>query len=438
MKKILFAILFTLLIAASGYAQQVGQITQRCPAPNGNFYAFNRIETIGDITYTPCPSRSSIFTGIVDFSGATIVLPGFVTGSGTTNFIPRWTNGAGSVIGNTPFSWNGTLYSFQNTALNATFTQTFTPSNSTTGVFRVGDANTFTLITQSDGSNISSCVTCSLGDTRTIGNGTEMLLTDNNKAFVFNTTGSGMLATFDVNSDDVQMGNVSGPGNGTFVHIDDLGQRIILNSSPGGDIVFPGQNANGFLYLDGSSILQSALGTNGQLLIGQTGAFPNLTTLTAGTGISVTNGAGSITIASTGASSLNSYLAADFTNATTTLNNTLLSVPLAASTKYGCTAQLFVSDSLAADGVKVDFGGGSATFTNFIAGSNTALITSVTNSSTSTFSNATVTGANLITITTSIEANGAGTFIIRAAQVAHTIGTLTVSRGSRLACTQLS
>lgn len=405
MKKIFLAILFTLYIAASLNAQQIGQITQRCPSPNGNFYAFNRIETIGDITYTPCPSRSSIFTGIVNFSGATIVLPGFVTGSGTTNFIPRWTNGAGSVIGNTPFSWNGTLYNFQNTALNNTFTMQFTPS-STAGVFVVGASGASLTVDQ-----------------------------------------SGAAITIDSGTGQFKAGDAFSAGNGTNVIVDDASANITLNAAGGsGGIILnsaagvslPDQSPSALLTLNGPGVITSNLLTNGQIPIGSTGANPVMATITAGTGISVTNGAGSISIASTGASSLNSYLAADFTNATTTLNNTLLSVPLAASTKYGCTAQLFVTDSVAADGVKVDFGGGSATFTNFIAGANSVLVTSVTNSSTSTFSNATVTGVNLITINASIEANGAGTFVIRAAQVAHTVGTLTVSRGSREICTQMS
>lgn len=42
------------------------------------------------------------------------------------------------------------------------------------------------------------------------------------------------------------------------------------------------------------------LTTNGQLIIGSTSAFPVAATITAGTNITVTNGAGSITIASTG------------------------------------------------------------------------------------------------------------------------------------------
>lgn len=45
----------------------------------------------------------------------------------------------------------------------------------------------------------------------------------------------------------------------------------------------------------------SASLTNGQLLIGSTGATPTAATLTAGTGITITNGAASITISSNGA-----------------------------------------------------------------------------------------------------------------------------------------
>jgi len=47
------------------------------------------------------------------------------------------------------------------------------------------------------------------------------------------------------------------------------------------------------------SLTSLAVGTNGQLPIGSTGANPVMATLTAGSNISITNGAGSITIAST-------------------------------------------------------------------------------------------------------------------------------------------
>lgn len=53
------------------------------------------------------------------------------------------------------------------------------------------------------------------------------------------------------------------------------------------------------------SLTSLGVATNGQLPIGSTGADPVLATLTAGTGISITNGAGSITIATNGSSTVN-------------------------------------------------------------------------------------------------------------------------------------
>lgn len=56
---------------------------------------------------------------------------------------------------------------------------------------------------------------------------------------------------------------------------------------------------HGILIAQGASAFASSVLTNGQLLIGSTGVDPAAATLTAGTGISITNGAGSISIAST-------------------------------------------------------------------------------------------------------------------------------------------
>jgi hypothetical protein len=52
-----------------------------------------------------------------------------------------------------------------------------------------------------------------------------------------------------------------------------------------------------------TSALTSTALTNGQVLIGSTGAAPSASTLTAGTGVSITNAAGSITISTTGSGS---------------------------------------------------------------------------------------------------------------------------------------
>ncbi len=58
--------------------------------------------------------------------------------------------------------------------------------------------------------------------------------------------------------------------------------------------------AHGILVAQGSSAFSPKVLTNGQLLIGSTGADPVAATLTAGSGISIANSAGGITISGTG------------------------------------------------------------------------------------------------------------------------------------------
>lgn len=82
--------------------------------------------------------------------------------------------------------------------------------------------------------------------------------------------------------------------------------------------------------------------TNGQLPIGSTGADPVLATITAGTGISVTNGAGSITISGTGGgltwTDVTGTTQAMAVNNGYTANNAgLVTLTLPASAAYGST-----------------------------------------------------------------------------------------------------
>lgn len=60
-------------------------------------------------------------------------------------------------------------------------------------------------------------------------------------------------------------------------------------------------NAKSILQVDSSNNITSTALTNGQLLIGNTGNNPSASTLSAGSGISITNGSGTITIAASGA-----------------------------------------------------------------------------------------------------------------------------------------
>lgn len=78
--------------------------------------------------------------------------------------------------------------------------------------------------------------------------------------------------------------------------------------------------AHAIVINDGGGVLSSSVAlTNGQVLIGETGAAPVAATLTAGAGISITNGAGSITIAAVGGS------AGDIAETSFSANNNVVS-----------------------------------------------------------------------------------------------------------------
>jgi hypothetical protein len=137
-----------------------------------------------------------------------------------------------------------------------------------------------------------------------------------------------------------------------------------------------------------------------------------------------------------------STLAANYTNATTTFSNTALSITVATGRKYTFRAALFVSNSIAADGGKLDFNGGTATATDFRAH---AVLSSATGTTLAQANAASAALATVINATTFVgttqclwevsgtfEPSSNGTFIIRAAENATTTGTLTINRGSHI------
>lgn len=76
--------------------------------------------------------------------------------------------------------------------------------------------------------------------------------------------------------------------------------------------------SHGVLLGNGTSpVTATAAPTNGQLVIGSTGNAPALATITAGTGITVTNGAGTISIASSGGGGFTSINVQTFTSSGT-------------------------------------------------------------------------------------------------------------------------
>lgn len=75
----------------------------------------------------------------------------------------------------------------------------------------------------------------------------------------------------------------------------------VISVANGGTNSGTALNNNRIMVSNAGAIVEAAALTNGQVLIGSTGAAPQAATLTAGSGVSITNGAGSITIATTGA-----------------------------------------------------------------------------------------------------------------------------------------
>jgi len=97
--------------------------------------------------------------------------------------------------------------------------------------------------------------------------------------------------------------------------------------------------AHGILVAEGSSAVNPIVLPNGQLLIGSTGADPSAASLTAGSGITITPGAGSITIAATGAMSwtdVTGTTQAMAVNSSYTANNAaLVTLTLPSTAAYG-------------------------------------------------------------------------------------------------------
>lgn len=221
-KKIIYCWVILFLSFVAVYAQNIDKISTRCRSPYQSQYASILATGNGDITYTPCPTRSSIFTGNVDFTGATVIGIGNVSGTGTANYIPRWI--AANTIGNTPFSWNGTTYLWNNTALNSTYTTTFTPS-STVGIFTVGTSQNYF-------SHALSNSTFSVNDAVTANN---IYLRFNNqtKRFTIAEVGSSQTLDFDFGSEIFNVNtnqNITLTGGASVVSIASAGIEITSNN----------------------------------------------------------------------------------------------------------------------------------------------------------------------------------------------------------------
>lgn len=125
-------------------------------------------------------------------------------------------------------------------------------------------------------------------------------------------------------------------------------------------------------------------------------------------------------------------------NAAALANLTDLTVTLIAGRKYTGRMVLKVTDSTVAEGVKLDFNGGTATMTSFaagagvLAGGTNVLVNAVSSALATAINWSTITGETWVTVEISLVCNAGGTFIPRAAQNSHATGTLTTALGSYL------
>lgn len=134
-----------------------------------------------------------------------------------------------------------------------------------------------------------------------------------------------------------------------------------------------------------------------------------------------------------------SRVTGDVTSSNTTMGNiTGLSATLIAARVYTGFMVLKCSESVAAEGIRVDFAGGTATMTSFAAGAGileggTAVKVNAVSSALDTdFDWSTITGETWIRFEITMVVNGAGTFIPRFSQSVDAGGTVTVSLGSYL------
>jgi hypothetical protein len=137
-----------------------------------------------------------------------------------------------------------------------------------------------------------------------------------------------------------------------------------------------------------------------------------------------------------------SRLSADYTNATASFSSTALSITVTNTRIYPFQADLYLTESTAADGVAIDFAGGTATMTNFVAhcelSNAVGTVLTATNAATAALGTVINIGATTdanqhhYSCAGTIEASSTGTFIIRARQNTHSTGTLTIKRGSAL------
>jgi hypothetical protein len=193
-----------------------------------------------------------------------------VTVVNTSNVVFAQFSGAGAYTGGAGIDVSGNIISLQ-TPVDISNGGTGSTSAPANGQILIGNGTGYSLATISNGAGIS--VTSGSGAITIANTGVTSVAGTTNQIAASAATGA---VTLSVPSAFVAPGSVE------------------VTTS----LTVQGLDEDGFMYVGaGKEVMTTSAATNGQLLIGSTSNSPVKGTLTAGTGIVVTNGAGSITIA---------------------------------------------------------------------------------------------------------------------------------------------
>lgn len=203
MKKFLLLVIFTFSVVLSSCnfatAQQVGRLSGRCQSPYRAIYQSIEAVAAGDLVYTPCPTRSSIFTGNVDFSGATVT--GLISGSGTAGYVPVFQSDT-SIIAS-PLEYSSGVYNF----LDNNFTNNYGRIDTTSRTVNFGDINS-------------------------AGNGNRFVIDDTANQFIMQ-RGANQHFLIDTSALEYYFGDIYGTGNGTSLVIEDTNSSFSFTGTNG-------------------------------------------------------------------------------------------------------------------------------------------------------------------------------------------------------------
>jgi hypothetical protein len=170
------------------------------------------------------------------------------------------------------------------------------------------------------------------------------IITGASTALTWSSSGTGYLSGVTINSTAVPV--IAGAGTGVLTlgsisFVSNSGIANTLTLAGAGAFIAANLTDNGFILGGGAlPLTATAAPTNGQLPIGHTGNPPTIATLTAGSGIVIANGAGSITISANGeglswtdVTGVSQTAAPN--NGYTTNNSSLVTVTLPAVISYG-------------------------------------------------------------------------------------------------------